>query len=229
MNGGIGRLMRRDATAADAYRVLEQHGLINADPQTRALGGFELIGGHGDIPPAGTLCSVGAMADGVLIVAEIGASGRTLIPYPDLLGVETSGRGVIVEQRLVIDGNVTYGGRISATARARPSLRPSKRTVESFLRITARHSELRLRNWKLPPDTVRDHLGRIFAAQLHAAKTSPPPVVIEVPAPATAPEPTPAGPLDELERLTKLHAAGALTDTEFELARAKQIQRLHSS
>jgi hypothetical protein len=66
----------------------------------------------------------------------------------------------------------------------------------------------------------------MFTAQLAAARAPSAPVPVVVAASPSA-EPVALGPVDELERLTKLHAAGTLTDTEFEMARARQIRQLH--
>lgn len=101
-----------------------------------------------------------------------------------------------------------------------------KTAIDSFLRLTAKDTEMLLRHWQYEPETVRGSLSRMFTAHLAAARaaTAPAPIVIQQP----RTEPIAAGPIDELERLTKLHASGTLTDTEFEMARAKQIKQLHA-
>lgn len=227
-NVGFSRLRRRGgATAADAWRSLDDHGFTRGDPQVRVLGGFELLAGSGDCPPHGTLCSIAALADGVLVVAEIGARGQTLLPYRDLLELEVGGRGLVTSGGRFVGGGVGLMGAMSGMAVASMLNRASRKTsLDSFLRITSRHTEMLMGQLRFPPKTVRGGLSRMFTAQLAASRAAatPPPVVISAPTPA----PLPSGPVDELERLTKLHAAGTLTDTEFEAARAREIKRLQA-
>lgn len=227
--GGIrrGHPGRDLPTAARAWKSLEQHGMTSGDPQVRVLGGFELTAGSGDCPPAGTLCSIAALADGALVVAEVGAEGQTLLAYSDLLDLQVGGRGLL-----------TYGGRYSGggfgirgalTGMAIASMlnnATSKTTLDCFLRMTTAGTEMLMRHWTYDPETVRGRLSRMFTGQLAAARAAAAsaPVIIQSP----APEPIASSPVDELERLTKLHAAGTLTDTEFEMARAQQIKQLHS-
>jgi hypothetical protein len=235
-NVGLAKRRRRTATAAEAWQNLERHGLIDCGPGVRVLGGFQLIGGHGDCPPLKTLCSVVCLADAVLIVAEVGATGSVRLPYTDLLAIEASGRGIVTHERpastSTITGrmngqafNGTIGPGILETLRNLDT--PRHRTeIDSLLRISTPATELNLRHWALPPEDVRDVLSRAFVGHRNAerARTTPRPAP-QVP----AEPPPPASPLDELERLTKLHAAGTLTDTEFERARATQINRLHNT
>lgn len=226
-NVGTARLRARGATAADAWRSLDDHGLARGDPDVRVLGGFEAVAGSGDCPPTGTLCSVAALADGVLVLAEIGARGRTMLPYLELLELEVGGRGMITTGGRYTGGGFGITGALTGMAIASMLNNASRKTqVDSFLRLSSRHTEILLRHWRYPPQTVRGALSRMFTAQLAAARTAAAaPVVITAP---PAPEQLPSGPVDELERLTKLHAAGTLTDTEFEMARSKQIKRLHA-
>jgi hypothetical protein len=230
VNSGLKRVQRQTANAAEAWQALNHHALTCGDEDLRVLGGFELVGGHGDCPPRGTLCSLGALADGILIVAETGATGRLFIPYADVLTVEVDGKGFIQRNAGLIGGGSGIRGALTGIALARMvNNATAKTTVDSFLRITATESELLFSHWKLPPATVRNILSRIFTRQQAAARAAVPPLVVERPAPVAASPPPPSPtPLDELERLTKLHAAGTLTDTEFEMARARQIKRLHS-
>jgi len=228
-NVGLSHLARRGrATAADAWTSLRDHGLTDGDARAQVLGGFETVAGSGDAPPPGTVSSVTALTDGVLVVAEIGAEGRTLLPYPDLLELEADGRGLLTTGGRYIGGGRGLTGAITGMAVASMLNNATRKTqIDSYLRITTPQSQMLLRHWHYTPDEVRAALSRMFAAQLAAARaaSTPPPVVINPP----SPERLSSGPIDELERLTKLHAAGTLTDTEFEAARAKQIKLLHAS
>jgi hypothetical protein len=222
-----GRPGRDQPTAADAWKSLERHGLTNGDTQVRVLGGFELIAGSDDWPPPGTLCSIATLADGVLVVAESGATGHTLLPYPDLLELEVGGRGLLTYGGRYIGGGRGLTGALTGMAVASMLNNATRNTaIDSFLRLTSKNTEMLLRHWQYDPETVRGSLSRMFTAHLAATRvaTAPAPVVIQQP----RTEPIAAGPIDELERLTKLHAAGTLTDTEFEMARAKQIKQLHA-
>lgn len=229
-NSAIKRLKREPASAADAWAALDRHALTYGDRDVAMLGGFELVGGHGDCPPPGTLCSVGALADGVLIVAELGATGRVMLPYRDLLAVEVGGRGIIERSAGLVGGGVGMRGTLKGIAMAHVINNLTRKTeVDSFLRITAAETEMLFSHWRLGPAQVRSSLGRLFTAQMAAARqNASQPVRVEVPTSPAAPPPRPPSAIDELERLTKLHAAGTLTDTEFEIARAQQIRRLHA-
>jgi predicted RNA-binding Zn-ribbon protein involved in translation (DUF1610 family) len=228
-NVGLARLARRpDATVADAWHSLQAHGLTSGDPQVRLLAGFEMLAGSGDCPPAGAVCSIAALADGALIVAEIGAHGSVLLPYSELLEIETGGRGIITSDSGIIGGGRGIRGALTGIALANVINQATRTTaVDSVLRLTAQRSEMLFRHHQYTPQAIRGALSRLFTAQLAAARTAStaPTVLIQPPAPG----PTPSGPVDELERLTQLHAAGTLTDSEFETARARQIKRLQAS
>jgi predicted RNA-binding Zn-ribbon protein involved in translation (DUF1610 family) len=226
--GGLNRLRRGDgATVADAWRSHDDHGLTYGDPEVRVLGGFEMVAGSGDCPPVGTLCSIAGLADGVLVVAEVGARGRTLLPYRELLELDVGGHGQITSGRRFAGGGVGITGALAGIAVASMLNNATRKTeVDSFIRLTSPGSEMVLRHWRCTPETVRGTLSRIFVGQLAAARAAAASPTIVMPAPL--PEPQPAGPVDELERLTKLHAAGTLTDSEFEAARARQIKRLQA-
>jgi predicted RNA-binding Zn-ribbon protein involved in translation (DUF1610 family) len=227
-NVGLARLARRpEATVNDAWRSLQTHGLTNGDPHVRLLAGFEMLAGNGDCPPKGAVCSIAALADGALIIAEIGAQGSVLLPYDEILELEAGGRGEITTPGAYIGGGHGLRGALTGIALAKV-LNDATRTtsIESFLRLTAQHSEMVFRHPRYTPQTIRGSLSRLFTAQLAATRTttSPPAPTVVIQAPP--PPPSANGPVDELERLTKLHAAGTLTDTEFETARAQQIKRL---
>lgn len=223
MNQGMRRLRGKGAgTAAQAWDALNQHGLTHGDPDARVLGGFTLLGGSGDIPPPGTLCSIGGLADGVLIVAELGATGSLLIPYHELMQIEIGGKGTLNTGPAFIGGGSGVIGSLRGMATATMLTNLMSNTiVDSYARLTTPRTELLLAHCKHPPQAVRNALSVIFVRRLAATRVSSQPVT-----PVTVEQP-PASPVDELERLTRLHAAGTLTDSEFEAARARQILRLH--
>lgn len=97
-----------------------------------------------------------------------------------------------------------------------------KVAVDSFIRITSRQAEIMLSHPRYSPDVVRNTLSMMFV-RYQRTRTAAVPVA---PPPLQSP---PTSPIDELERLTPLHAAGTLTDAEFEMARVKQIRRLRDS
>lgn len=214
---------RGKATAADVSYSLEEHGLTGGDSRVIVVGGFEVIAGSGECPPAGSVCSIAALAEGVLVVSEIRHRGHIYLRYPELVELEAGGQGMLVFGPRFIGGGRLGVPALVGMAVARALTNATRKTaLDSFLRVTATDTELLLRHWHYEPATVRGMLSRMFTAQLAAARTATPPVIVQAP----APPPTASTPLDELERLTKLHAAGTLTDTEFELARAKQIKSL---
>lgn len=228
-NVGLPRLTGRGhepVTAAHVWRSLEAHGLASGDGQVRVLGGFELMAGSGDCPPAGTLCSIAALADGALVVAEVGAEGRILLPYAELLELEVGGRGQLTHGGRFSGGGFGVRGALTGMAVASMLNNATRKTaVDCFLRLTTAETEMLMRHFSCDPETVRGRLSRMFTGQLVAARAAAAPAPVIVPTPA--PVQIAAGPVDELERLTKLHAAGTLTDTEFEMARARQIRQLH--
>jgi hypothetical protein len=231
-NVGTARLRARSASAADAWRSLQKHGLTGNDPEVRVLGGFETVAGSGDCPPVGTICSVAALADSVLVVAEIGAHGHTMLPYSDLLELQADGHGILTTGGRYTGGGVGITGALAGMAVASILNNATQKThIDSYLRLTAHRTEILLRHPRYTPQAIRGALSRIFTGHLAAARTAATPIILTAPAAAlaAAPEALPSGPVDELERLTKLHAAGTLTDTEFEMARSKQIKRLHAA
>lgn len=78
--------------------------------------------------------------------------------------------------------------------------------IDSFIRLTSRRTEMLLSRWKYRPETVRNSLTTIWVRHLATTRT---PTVVTVPAPVL--ELPPAGPVDELEGLTRLHAPRQLT------------------
>lgn len=76
---------------------------------------------------------------------------------------------------------------------------------------------------RYPPEAVRNGFSMMFVRYESAARSA------VVPTPSPPSEQHPTSPIGELERLTRLHAAGTLTDNEFEMARDKQIRRLLDS
>ena len=219
------RLSRRDrpskATAADATASLEEHGLTRSDPDARLLGGFTLVAASDDGMPRGTVCSIAGLEDGVLVVADVGAKGRSLFPYADLLELEVGGRGMVSTGSRYSGGGFGVRGALVGMAVASALNDISEKiTIDSFIRITSRHAEMVLSHARYAPEAIRNTLSMMFIRYRNAARAAAAPVA------ATPPQLPPSGPVDELERLTRLHAAGTLTDNEFELARIKQIRRL---
>jgi hypothetical protein len=145
-----------------------------------------------------------------------------MLPYDELLEVQVGGRGVVTSGGGFVGGGFGVVGALRGIAVASMLNNVmSKTAIDSYIRLTSRRAEMLLSHWKYRPETVRNSLATIWVRHLAIMRT---PTVIAVPAPA--PELPPAGPVDELERLTRLHAAGTLTDNEFEAARSKHIRAL---
>lgn len=210
------------ATAAAAWASLEEHGLTRGDPDARLVGGFTLLAASDDSLPPGTVCSIAGLEDGVLVVAEVGAKGRSLFPYADLLELEVGGRGLISTGPQYVGGGTLVMGALAGMAIASILNNASQKvTIDSFIRITSRQAEMVLSHSQYPPEAVRNTLSMMFVRYQGAVRAG------AVPGATAPPELPPPGPVDALERLTRLHAAGTLTDNEFEAARVKQIRRLH--
>jgi hypothetical protein len=213
---------RPSATAADARASLEEHGLTGGDPHARLLGGFMLLATSDDSIPLGTACSIAGLEDGVLVVAAVDAKRRVLFPYADLLGLEVGGRGIVTTGRSYSGGGFGVRGALVGMAVASMlNTASQKSTIDSFIRITSRQAEMVLSHPRYGPEAIRNGFSMMFIRYQNAARAAAVPVA---PAP---PPPAPPSPIDELERLTRLHAAGTLTDNEFEMAKIKQIRRLH--
>ncbi len=225
---GLKRVRLHRANASQAWQTLDHHGLTRSGNAT-LLGGFELVHGHGDCPPPHTLCSIAGLDDGILVIAEVGARGRVFLPYTDLLDLEVGGHGTITSHAGMIGGGSGIYGMAKGMAIAGAiNTATRKTTVDSYLRVSSLNGEMLFSHWKLPPAAVRAGLGRAFVGHMTAlrqASTTPLPATT-VPPTAAPPSPSAPSPLDELERLTKLHAAGTLTDTEFQLARDIQVKRM---
>jgi hypothetical protein len=218
---------RRRATAADAWQSLHDHGLTGSDPQVQVLGGFQVLAGSGESPAPGSLCSITALSDGVLITAEVGAKHSAQLAYQDLLELENGGRGALTSNGGFIGSGRGVTSSITGMAIASMLNNATRTTqIDSYLRITTPQTQILLRHWHYTPEQIRGALSRMFAAHLAATRAAATaPVVINPPSTHELPR----SPIDELETLTKLHAAGTLTDTEFEAARARQIKQLRAS
>jgi hypothetical protein len=213
---------RPSATAADARASLEEHGLTGGDPHARLLGGFTLVAASDESIPLGTVCSIAGLEHGVLVAAGVSANGRALFPYADLLELEVGGRGIVTTGRIYSGGGFGVRGALTGMAMASMLNKASQKvTIDSFIRITSRQAEMLLSHPRYTPEAVRSGFSMMFIRYQSAVRAGGVPV-----APAPLP-PAPPSAIDELERLTRLHAAGTLTDNEFEMAKVKQIRRLH--
>jgi hypothetical protein len=179
------------------------------------VGGFVLVAGSGDCPVAGSICSVAALRDGVQVVDEVGAKGRTVLPYTDLLALEIGGHGAITTGRQFYGGGSGVVGMATGVATAGALSSASQRTTfDSFMRIMTPTTEMIFRHPQYWPGAVRNSFSAMFV-RYEAARRSPGPAVAE-----------PASAADELERLHRLHQAGVLTASEYEAARAPHVRRL---
>ena len=131
------------------------------------------------------------------------------------------------------------------TVKAFVVLHDGAQTSEEELR---RFCAVRLVDYKVPtaiefrPELPRNMLGKVLRRVLRdeherlraganlsarpAPAPGPAPVAAAASGPATPPEPAPAGPafVAELERLARLHESGALSDAEFETAKARLLE-----
>lgn len=205
-------------TAAEVRAAREDHRLTSGGKDVALLGGFTLVAGSGDCPPVDAICSIVGLEEGILVTAEHGAAGRSMLRYDDLLGVEVGGHGSITTGRQWAGGGLGITGAVKGMALASVLNAASKRTtvVDSFLRITSRETEMFFSHPRCLPGAVRNTFSAMFVRIETARRAGP-----------SKPSGS-SGPLDELERLARLHDAGALTDSEFELARAPYVQKLIS-
>lgn len=120
---------------------------MGGDAEVVLVGGFVLVAGSGDCPVAGSICSVASLRDGVEVVDEVGAKGRTVLPYTDLLALEIGGHGAITTGPQFYGGGsgvvgmatgMATGGALSAAAQ--------RTTFDSFMRIMTPTTEMIFRH-----------------------------------------------------------------------------------
>jgi Short C-terminal domain len=204
-------------SAAEIYRQLSTKGLLSDDPDKRTLGGFTMIGGNGYDIPVKAVCSVNCTPTDVRIVIA-GQHDALAIPYDALTAVELSG-GTRTSGARFRGGGFGVTGAIEGMAIASVlNALSRKTTINTVLRVATSQGELFLHHGSVTPAIMRNTLSPLFT-RFEASRAAP-----VAPAPAPADDPT-----TQLERLTRLRDAGALTEDEFQAARTPLVNRLLES
>jgi hypothetical protein len=202
-------------SAAEVYRQLSIKGLLSDDPDKRTLGGFTIIGGNGYDIPVKSVCSVNCTPTDVRIVIA-GQHDGLAIPYEALTALELSGGAQT-------SGGRFMGGGFGATAAIEGMVIASvlnslsrKTTINTVLRVATGQGELFLHHGSVTPATMRNTFSPLFT-RFEASRVA---TVARAPA---------DDPASQLERLTRLRDAGALTEAEFQAARTPLVSRLLES
>jgi hypothetical protein len=197
------------------FDELESHGMTRLDPDVRLVTGFTHFGGTGFPIEPGSLCSVVSSSDGVVVTAERRDDKRfaAVIPYGDLTSLELEG-GARTTGGGFIGGGFGAGAAVEGMVAASILNAASRRTkVNSVMRIGTRQEEVLLHHGKLTPVQIRRDLSPLFT-RYEAAKHS---------GRAQAAQ---HDPIAQLERLAKLREVGAITEEEFQAARAPYVHQL---
>jgi Short C-terminal domain len=192
---------------------LNARGIDPSNPDARIVGGFTHVGGAGFDVTAGAVCSVATLPDATLVEVKIGKGTEVRIPYDDLIAVDLSGGATTTRGGFWGGGSGTGAieGMLVASALNAAS---SRTTINTGFHIGSARGELLLHHAALTPAVIRRKLSPLFARYEMVRHRRP------------AAE-SPAGdPLAQLERLVKLRDAGALTEEEFQAARAEHVRKL---
>jgi DNA-directed RNA polymerase subunit RPC12/RpoP len=213
----------KSGSAAGVHKQLARMGLLTDDPDTRSIGGFTVVGGTGYNIPVESVCSVSCTPTDI----RVGIAGREdaiAIPYTRLSAVELSG-GAQTSGGAFIGGGFGPTGAVEGMVIASVLNSLSRKTtINTVLRIASRDGEIFLHHGAMTPATMRTEFSPLFTRfEAAQASTSSEHVVADDPT-VVADDPT-----AQLERLTRLRDAGALTEDEFQAARAPHVRRLLDS
>ena len=202
------------ATAAELRASLENLGFVGDAPSARRLGAFAVVGANGYPLSAGDYVTVTCSDAVVTLLGERNKSLCIEIPYGKLTDLEIDGQGKQTTDAGLIGGGFGARGAVEGVAIASVLNAATRRTrVDSCLRISSAEGEVLLRHTIFTPDQLRVTFSPIFTRLKAEARTG-------------TPTPTPDDPVTQLERLAKLREAGALTEGEYQAARAPLAKRL---
>jgi hypothetical protein len=207
---------RTPALSARArFDELGRHGMTPLGPDVSLVTGFTHFGGVRFPIVPGSLCSVVASGDAVVVTAERSDEQRcaVVVRYADLTALEIEG-GAYKTGGGFIGGGFGFGGAVEGMMVASVLNALTRRTkINTAMRIGSRQGELLLHHGKKTPAAIERDLSLLFAGY-HKAKNAEP---------AETPQ---TDPLAQLERLAKLREVGALTEEEFQAARAQYVRQL---
>ena len=200
-------------------RGVEPRNPVSGSSSTPTVSSFRVIGGHGfALVPTGATCDITCTADGLSIVTS-GRAAPTLIPYEGMIDVEVAG-GVTQNGGGFFGGGFGVQGALEGMAVATMlNALTTKTKINTVLRIATQTGELFLHHGAVTPANMRVALSPLFT-RVGATKESK---IIDGDA-AAGPDPA-----TQLEQLTRLRDAGALTPEEFETARAPLVAKLLGS
>jgi len=214
------------------------------DAETRAhlvLGGLVFLGGHGydDGLPTGAVVDLRMVADGIVLTNVSDGSVAWSVAGRQLLEIEASGPGAVTSGGFTATvGHGLVGDLGDRFAAQWMTDRFGKTTIVTFVRIETDSSELFLRSMTDAPGEAQVALSplRALARQGRAPGTPGAGAASTAdagsggPTPLTAPLAT--GPIggdsaddlvSHLERLARLRDSGALSESEYQLAKTKLL------
>ncbi len=150
-------------------------------------------------------------------VTEIDTGNAARFAYDDIRDIELGGPGAIQSGGGFIGGGFGIGGMITGIALAAALNKVTTRTsVQSLVRLAARHAELIMVHTRATPDQLRVYLSPAFTriAAAHDRSVQPSARVDAV---------------EQLERLAGMKASGFLTEQEFDVAKAQILRGMGGS
>jgi hypothetical protein len=164
-----------------------------------------LVDSGGSRIPQKTVCAVACRADGVAVIPQTEVAGEEHWAYADVRQLEIGGPGAVRRNAGMWGFGVV--GIAAATAVNRAT---TKTTINTNVHLVTSTAEYMF-------------LSHVYGVQ--ALQTSLAPVFTRMRAAADSPSAAPSAALsDELTNLARLHESGALSDDEFQQAKAKLLQ-----
>ena len=217
--GAANSVRSTPALSAQArYDELERRGQIDddSDADVRFVAGFTHVGGTGFPITPGSRCSLTAAKEGIVVTARGMSSATAKVPYSELTAVQIEG-GVQTTGGRFIGGGFGLGAAVEGMMVASILNAASRKTkTNTLLRVGSRTGEILLHHGKLAPAQLRLELSPLFVQYEAARRLSG----------HSAEDASRPDPLAQLERLAKLRDAAAITEEEFQAARAPYVRQL---
>jgi len=175
-----------------------------------------LLGGHGYDPTfePGTPCVLHFTDEGLWVRTRDRWIPRIRTPYAEARGLEFSGPGEVKKGGKFFGGGFGLVGAVEGmiAATVLNSL-TSQSEIQTIIRFEAADLEAFFFHSQTTPDKLRINLSE---------------AVSRIKRQAEAPPTAAADPIADLERLSRLHDQGALSDEEFTVLKAKLIAKMSS-
>ncbi len=186
----------------------------NVGADVKMLGGFTVVGGNGFGLAVSSVCSVLTVPEVVRITVEIGRPTVVTIPYSEMTALDVAGGAQTAGRQYLGGGFGLLGaveGMVIASALSNAS---QKTTINTGMHIGSIKGEVLLYHGALTSSVIRTELSPLWT-RYEAAKRS-----------RSVPSPQADDPVQLLARLGELHAAGVLSDEEFQAKKAELLRRI---